>query len=228
MFAALRRFTILMVMLLEIYVLNIRPSNAVKFCVFGMVFGALIAAFDDLAFNLEGYLMVTISNVFSGLNGIYVKKTLTESDLSTYGLMFYSSMLMLVPAVCVTYFVGDFEPVFNFGQWANPLFVIQFILSSVMGFVLNFSSVLCTQHNSALTTNIVGCLKNVTVTYLGMFIGGDYIFSWLNYIGINISVFASLVYTKVTFKSKNNLKTNLSMISPEKEALLPQNLMVDV
>lgn len=216
MFAALRRFSILMTMFLEFYILKVRPSTAVQMSVYGMVGGALIAASDDLSFNLEGYCMIMLTNIFTASNGVFVKKKLSGSDLGTYGLMFYNSLVMFVPAIGVTWFVGDLAAAFEFSQWTDPLFLIQFVMSCVMGFVLNYSTVLCTQHNSALTTTIVGCLKNVSITYIGFIIGGDYVFSMVNFIGINISVMASLIYTYVTFRRKARPHSH----DPDREKLL--------
>uniref|UniRef100_A0A2M4BT29 Putative nucleotide-sugar transporter vrg4/sqv-7 n=1 Tax=Anopheles marajoara TaxID=58244 RepID=A0A2M4BT29_9DIPT len=225
MFAALRRFSILMTMLLELVVLGIRPSFSVKVSVAAMIGGAILAAADDLSFNMHGYLYVMITNALSAANGVYMKKKLDTADMGKYGLMYYNSLFMMLPAIMGTWLVGDLDRAWQYDGWGDPLFATQFLLSCVMGFILTYSIILCTQHNSALTTTIVGCLKNISVTYIGMFISGDYVFSWLNAIGLNISIAGSLLYTYVTFRKKSSPSSDGS--TSDKEHLLPAGGRVD-
>ena len=64
-----------------------------------------------------------------------------------------------------------------------------------MGFLLNYSTMLCTRVNSPLTTTIIGTMKNVILTYIGVLLGGDYVYSGINFIGISLSVLAGLLYS---------------------------------
>lgn len=50
------------------------------------------------------------------------------------------------------------------GLVSDGTFMSLLILSGALGCLVAYSTVLCTQNNSALTTTVVGCLKNIVTS----------------------------------------------------------------
>ncbi|MCJ8735065.1 hypothetical protein PDJAM_G00242450 [Pangasius djambal] len=202
MFTVLRKFTILLTMIMEARILRNSFSPQLACSVVAIVFGALIAASSDLAFDAEGYAFVLLNDVFTAANGVYTKQKI--EGLGKYGVLFYNAFIIIIPTILASAYTGDLETAIAFNGWVSLGFIFYFLLSCVMGFILMYSIVLCSHHNSALTTTVIGAIKNVAVAYIGMFIGGDYEFSWPNFVGLNICISGGLVYAYLTFHSSSS------------------------
>ncbi|XP_023620791.1 UDP-N-acetylglucosamine/UDP-glucose/GDP-mannose transporter isoform X9 [Myotis lucifugus] len=202
MFTVLRKFTIPLTLLLETIILGKQYPLNIIISVFAIVLGAFIAAGSDLAFNLEGYVFVLLNDIFTAANGVYTKQKMDPQELGKYGVLFYNACFMIVPTLILSVSTGDLRQATEFNQWKNVLFIIQFLLSCFLGFLLMYSTVLCSHYNSALTTAVVGAIKNVSIAYIGMLVGGDYVFSVLNFIGLNICMAGGLRYSFLTLSSQ--------------------------
>ena len=256
MFTALRRFSILMTMLAEWGLLGAKPSSPIIYSILLMVGGSLLAAIYDLTFDWNGYTMVFLNNVFTALNGVWMKKASMSGKCSKMGVLFYNSLFSGI--IMISFFLLEHQymssfnesslerklfldapvspgkiaqlrtttaamqsassnnnaamstinEIYNYPGWANAGFLMTFLLGACMGSILNYSIFLCTSVNSALTTAVIGAMKNVATAYIGMVAFPDYAFSWVNFLGINVSIAGSLYYTYLTiFKGVKGLST---------------------
>ncbi|XP_069481796.1 nucleotide sugar transporter SLC35D2 isoform X1 [Ambystoma mexicanum] len=207
MFTVLRKFSIPMTLVLEYIILRQRYPLSIICTVVAIIAGALIAASHDLSFNLEGYLTILLNDLLTAANGVYTKEKLDPKELGKYGVLFYNACFMILPTILYCYVTGDLHTALTFSEWTNIWFAAQFLLSCFMGFLLLYTIITCTFYNSALTTTVVGAIKNVSVAYIGIFVGGDYHFSWLNFLGLNICMAGGLSYSYLTLQSHMYPKT---------------------
>merc|ERR1712226_1655189 len=136
MMIVLRRFSILMTMIGEFYILKVKPSTPVQMSVYLMIVGSIVAASNDLAFNLRGYVYVLLNDFFTAGNGVLMKKKLESKDLGKYGVMYYNSLFMLTPALLFAWQTGDLQKSIDFEGWSDRWFLAQFLLSCGFGFIL--------------------------------------------------------------------------------------------
>jgi hypothetical protein len=213
MFTVLRRFALLFTMIGEYWLLGVQSSRAIQVSVALMIVGAIIAAYDDLAFDATGYFYTTLNNLFTAAYGIYLKRSLDSKELGTYGLMQYNSIASMPLLVMLIYCLpNEMEKALSYPLWMDPTFLVAFCLCGALGFILTYSLFWCTDVNSALTASVIGCLKNVFVSYFGILLGLDYIFSWTNFVGLNISIFGSLVYAYVKYREMQTNQAQLEVV----------------
>ncbi|CAM9335917.1 unnamed protein product, partial [Pylaiella littoralis] len=133
MFTVLRRFSILMTMVMEKYILKSGISWLVQLSVAMMIGGALVAAIFDLQFEPKGYLLVATNDFCTAALGIAVKRAL-NLKIPQMSLLYYNSLFGAAVMTLVALNVpGESERIVNFSGWADPTFVGLYLCTSFMG-----------------------------------------------------------------------------------------------
>jgi Triose-phosphate Transporter family len=175
MFSAFRRITVLFVMAAEYVVLRKTQSRRVVAAVCALAVGAFISALGDVTFSALGYCLVFANNILTATYLASIKKVMSDLAMTPYSLLYYMSVLSLVPVLVLAVVTGDLanavqayhdRPLLN----SSPLFAPALLFVAASALCVNLSTSMCTHVTSPLTTSVAGQLKNVLQTVLGFFV----------------------------------------------------------
>jgi len=198
MFDALRRSTTLITLFFQWYFLGQKSSTGVRWSIYVMVGGAVVAAAFDLAFDALGYFLVIVNCFLTAAYLIYISKF--SKTLNTWALLFYCNIMSWPFVFVLCWVTGDLQGAMAFPHINDTWFLICFAFQSALAFILNYAIFLCTRVNSALATSVTGQVKNIMTTALGYFMFGDVKYHTLNVIGLGIGISGSGIYSWLKWK----------------------------
>lgn len=192
MFTALRRISVFMTMIAQWLVFSQPPSIKTACSIVLMVLGAFIAAADDLTFDLGGYIYVTINNILTVGSQIATKNAL-KKEWTKQSILFWTSMCSVIVGGLLV--ATTFRP-HHFDHWDNTGFWFALVGSLLMGLLINWAAAWVIEENDALTLSVAGSTKSAILALLvcSGLLDPTYQFSYMNFMGLQLSTVASLWY----------------------------------
>ena len=214
MFMALRRLSNVMTMWGERYFLQKRHTILASLSVYGMLISTALAMFTDANFSPQGYVYALLNNLLTVVTQIGMSKSLSKKH-NKWTITFCNTCVALCLCMTLSVLGGQTCQVFDYWLFGS-------IASSI---VLNISTVWALERNGSLTLSMVGSSKNIVVGLLSSFgwIGNDYIFTWSNFLALQVGAIAAITYMVVEVQNtescsaKQNIDT-LQSVSQTKSA----------
>jgi hypothetical protein len=204
MFTTLRRLTILFVMVEEYFLLGRTPSRAILNTVGVMTLGAAIAAWKDLTFDPYTYFLLFLTNLFTSLYTVYISKVRKDTGLTPAGMLFYSNVSSMPVLLLLALYSGDVTAALGYEGYNDIPFLINFIASIFIAFLMNVSVFYNTSVSSARTQTVVGQLKNFIAFVLGLWLFNDYVYDPINMLGLWVGLAGSVWYAYVEMVEKES------------------------
>ena len=174
-----------------------------------------VSGYGDLAFNAEDYLICGVSVIFQSLYLVLVQRSSQQlTATETLHLNSYNTFPLLMAAAL---FFNEFQEGSRNFLYDDSVFVFMFLLVVCMGCMLNYLLFLCTAYNSALTTSIVGTLKNIVQTSIGLFTFGGVAINLFTALGITMNLSGGILYSYAKYsESKKKIMGDMKKVSSMK------------
>ncbi|KAK7498303.1 hypothetical protein BaRGS_00010563 [Batillaria attramentaria] len=223
MYGVLKRCVPLSILILSSMILKQGwPSRLIMLTVSLLCIGCIIAGYGDLTFNLAAYTCGTLSNFTQAMYLLLVQRHSQHHKLTTtetLQLNCYNSLPILLLAAVVN---GELQEVWDYSVADHRLFPAVFFCAISVGMLLNYSLFLCTGLTSALTTSVVGGLKAMAQTMLGLVTFGGVSHNIPTYVGIALNLVGGIGYIAAKY-GENNKKLHKEIHRVLSSTSLAQN-----
>lgn len=176
-------------------------SKGILQSIFLMIFGSLVAGFNDLSFNYEGYKWMTINCIVSASYVLYMRFAMKKTQLNEWGMLYYNNVLAIPTLIPLLFKTGEYPKVFDTFESYTVGFYFTLFLSGVIGFAISLSSFWAVNATSPTTYSIVGALNKIPLTILGFIIFNTPV-DLPGGISIGIALSGGLLYSYTKAKEK--------------------------
>lgn len=203
MFNVIRRTSVLPVLVGEYFLYQRVPSAASLGSIAFMVAGAWVAGIGDLDYNPLGYFWACVCVACTCCYLLLLKRVKEGTGLSDATLLYLNNVFSF-PLMLAWTCGGTNEclTVWEFERIRDPVFLGFLVLSASQAFLLNLAIYRCTSVNSALATTVVGNVKDVLLTSVGLFLFGDVTFNRTNLIGLGLGLIGGIWYSIINLLKK--------------------------
>ena len=170
----------------------------------------VISGYGDMTFNLVAYSCGLASNFTQAVYLLLVQRFTQHHKLTTVETLQLNCFNSLPILVLAAVFNGELASLRGYPIAEHPIFPLAFFLTVSVGMLLNYSLFLCTGLTSALTTSVVGGLKAMVQTLLGLVTFGGVSHNIPTYLGIVLNLMGGTGYIAVKYR-ENDKKLHKSI-----------------
>ncbi|CAE7851674.1 VRG4, partial [Symbiodinium sp. KB8] len=187
-----KSLTNIFIMLGDWYLYGEKPSKMLVSSAVMIVLGAVLTGYNDLAFNLTGYIWMGL-NCAATLGYVLYMRKLSMLKMTKHG-MTYHNLTLAAPISTLMAF--NELPLF-FGaedRWTDFGFVFWAVMSGALGFIMAFASFWCMSVTSATTYCMVGALNKVPLAILGVWMFSEPV-TWRLSLYIAIGLLGGILFS---------------------------------
>ena len=144
------------------------PSMRTWMSLISIAVGAALYVYFDATFHLDSYAWVLAYFVSIVSEMVYVKHVISEVKMTTWGRVYFTNSLSIIPVMVLGFVFGDFKTLATF-EWTTESFVFLG-LSCAVGVGISYAGFFLRELISATAFTVVGVVNKIATTGVNLLI----------------------------------------------------------